>query len=437
MGKKKSFAKESLRKSKAREIKSILLSIYEASLKAASPEILLQKNKISISKDPLVVGVGKAAYSMASAFLKNHSLHRVNSGVIVPESLEINGRLSSRINVWQGSHPLPTRKSLQASGSLLNFLGKRKPKQEVIFLLSGGASALLELPISRIALSDLRQTTQLLLDRGATIQETNTVRKHLSKVKGGRLAEWLGPCHCTTLVLSDVEGDRLDVIGSGPTYPDRSTHEEAFEVLRRLKLEDQVPPRVLRFLKEGLRKIHEETPKPGDPLFKDYQWKIIGNFENALEGARKKGESLGLRIQVLPKFLRGEAQKLGGWLARKGKKIKSPTLLIAAGEPTVNVRGKGKGGRCQEVALSFLMAARGNKPMALLAAGTDGIDGPTDAAGAFATNESFEKAIRLGLNPEKSLRENNSYLFFDRLGDLIRTGWTGTNVNDLFLLWIL
>jgi len=420
--------------------KSSLLAIYQAAVKAVSPEVLFKKQKIAPPKNPLLIGSGKASVTMANAYAKLHQLSESNGCVVIPESSQSNGKRKKSLKfegiLAEGSHPIPSEHSVQAAKTLLSVVKSKQKDQEVIFFLSGGSSSIFEMPVPEIGLRDLRNTTEFLLHQGAAIGEINIVRKHLSRVKGGRLAEFLGESRCTTFVLSDVEGDRLDIIGSAPTYPDSSTYQDALSVLQRLKSESKIPRSVYHYLRDGARKVHPETLKPDNPVFKHYSWHVIGNASKMVAGAKKKAEALNFRVMVEPHFLKGEARVLGWWLAQRGKKARGPVLIIAAGEPTVRVMGKGKGGRCQEVALSFLTEAAGSREMVLLAAGSDGIDGPTDAAGAMASNESFERAKALDLNPEAYLQDNNSYPFFKQLGDLIITGPTGTNVNDLFLLWV-
>lgn len=418
--------------------KALLFSIYRAALAGASPKTLFLHKKISGLNDfkrPLVLGAGKASLEMARAFAKSRRLSQLHGCVIVPEPASQQWDSATGLRVLEGSHPFPSGKSRRSTEMLLRYLSSATADHTIIFLLSGGASSLLELPFSGISLKELRATTRLLLNCGANIREINAVRKHLSRVKGGRLSLMMGKSQAITLVLSDVQGDRLEVIGSGPTFPDSSTYQQALNVLSRYHLEDRIPKQVRQFLMEGTRGIHPETPKKNHPAFRKQAWFLLGNASDARKGAKEKAESLGLKVKLYPKFLNEEARVVGKRLVELGNSLRAGTLLVASGEPPVRGAGKGKGGRCQEVALSFLMESAKGKPLYLLAAGTDGIDGPTDAAGAFVSPESLGGALKHAMAAEKVLEKHDSYLFFDVLGDLIRTGPTGTNVNDLFLVW--
>lgn len=392
----------------------------------------------------LLAGAGKASVSLAHAFLRKMPLSEAIGCLVIPEwghSRECPGSVPRfprlpGLTVVRGSHPVPSIKSVRAAKVLLRFIRERQEGSEIVFFLSGGASALMELPVPTITLADFQKTTELLLTHGARIDEMNTVRKHLSQVKGGRLAAAMGDARVTTIVLSDVDRDRLDVIGSGPTYPDPSTYADALAVLSRFAIEKKVPRMVRKFLTDGARGKNPETPKPGNPLFRRHRWIVIGNLSNALLGGKKKGETLGFQVKVEWKFVTGEAQQVGRKLVSIAKRLPPNTLLMAGGEPTVRVTGRGKGGRCQEAALSFAIASDGKREMHILAAGTDGRDGPTDAAGAYASNETAFNGRKMGLDPAKYLSANDSYAFFKRVSGLIQTGLTGTNVNDLFLVLI-
>lgn len=377
---------------------------------------------------------------MAAAFAARCKPARWSGCVIAPAGLALpraNARMK-RLLILRGEHPLPGPLTARATKRLLAFARSRDPESRVIFFLSGGASSLFDLPLPGVSAAAVRQATELLMRSGATISEVNCVRKHLSEVKGGRFASILdetGEKNSLSFILSDVEGDSLDAIGSGPTVPDASTYADALRVLKRLALEKKFPGEALCVLRAGAAGRLPETPKPGD--LAGHRWKIIGNARSALQGAKSRAERVaGLSVVVEKSFLTGEARALGKRLAETGIRFRKPTLYIASGEPVVTVKGKGTGGRCQETALSFLIHAPEEKEMWVLAAGTDGMDGPTNAAGAIATGRRRREAARRGISPEKFLEENDSYNFFRRIGGLLPAGYTGTNVNDLFLLLV-
>ncbi|MEF9427497.1 MAG: DUF4147 domain-containing protein [Candidatus Mariimomonas ferrooxydans] len=280
---------------------------------------------------------------------------------------------------------------------------------------------------------------------GADITELNTVRKHISKVKGGRLAEIAYPAKTVTLALSDVIGDKLDVIASGPTAPDTSTFENAINVISKFNLAEKIPRSVMDILSKGREGLIQETPKKHNPVFKNVHNIIVGNNLKALTAAKDKAQSLGLKAEILSSEITGEAGDAGKWLAEKAKAThnelditseKKEICLISGGETTVTVKGTGKGGRNTELALSFAKEIKGIKGITLLSAGTDGTDGPTDAAGAIVDGETINRAERLGLNSEKYLNNNDSYNFFKQIDSLIITGPTGTNVMDIQIMLI-
>jgi glycerate-2-kinase len=317
------------------------------------------------------------------------------------------------------------------------------PDDLVLFLLSGGASALLPFPAEGLTLRDKQRITDRLLRSGATIEELNAVRKHLSRLKGGQLAAKCRPARVVSLILSDVIGSPLEAIGSGPTAPDLTTFNQAIGVLKKYRLWSETPLAVKRYLAAGLRGDRPETPKPGDPLFQGVKNVIIGDNRIAVEAAADQARALGLNGYVLTTKLRGEAReaaKLFGSLAREvresGMPVSRPACLIAGGELTVTVSGHGKGGRCQEMALAAVKEIAGLNGTTLAAVGTDGTDGPTDAAGAVVDDTTLFRAARMGLDPDRFLTRNDSYRFFKKLNGLIQTGPTGTNVNDLYLLLI-
>jgi hydroxypyruvate reductase len=305
----------------------------------------------------------------------------------------------------------------------------------VLCVISGGGSALLTLPA--VSLHDLQKTTDALLRCGANINEINTVRKHLDQVKGGGLAKLAAPATLVTLVLSDVVGNPLDAIASGPTVPDTSTWADARDVFDRYGLWNQVPESVARHFRQG----GTDTPKPGDPLFEHTQTVIVGSNLLACQAAAAEASSLGFPSMVLTTFVEGEArevaQVLAGFLrevSASGLPLPRPCCLIAGGETTVTIRGNGKGGRNQELALAAALKLKDVPGVLLASVGTDGNDGPTDAAGAWVDGETLARAAEKELDANKALADNDSYTFFDALGQLIKTGPTNTNVNDVYVL---
>ena len=387
-----------------------------------------------------VVGFGKASPAMASA-LEESLGGLIDDGIIITKYGHTPSRKLERIRLFESGHPIPDENGQEASRRLVNLVESADDRTLVISLISGGGSALLVSPLAGITLVDKQVTTDLLLKAGADIHDLNTVRKHLSRVKGGRLAELIYPATSLSLILSDVVGDRLDVIASGPTAPDPTTYRDALDVLVKYDLAKIVPESVAELLAKGQMGKVPETPKPGNPLFSNTTNMIIGSNRRALEAAQGKAEGLGFRTEVLSAEITGEARDVGRWLARKALVMRamgmqSPVCLISGGETTVTVKGKGKGGRNMELALSFALEVEGIAGITLLSAGTDGTDGPTDSAGAIVDGDTILGARRGGINPELHLRDNDSYDFFRRAGGLLLTGATGTNVMDIQMILI-
>ena len=393
-----------------------------------------------------MVAAGKAAPAMVSAALKAVG-PRFSGGVVVaPEQVSAfefdheNLRREARLEFIAGGHPVPTRGSEQAGRRALALASQAGIDDELLVLLSGGASALMALPAEGLRLEDKQQTTDTLLRAGADIHALNTVRKHLSGVKGGWLAA-SAAAPCRTLAISDVVGDDPSVIGSGPTVADASTFADALRVLQRCGGVDAYPPAVASRLLRGARGDALETPKPGDHRLAHADTRVIGSRHDAMRGAADEATRLGYHTQMLDTpivgFARDAAVAHVQDMAARAAAAARPLCVVSSGETTVRVMGSGRGGRNQE----FALAAAGHlAPLGLVAGasvGTDGIDGPTDAAGAFVDRDTIERAERIGLAPpSRYLHDNNSYAFFHALGDLIHTGPTGTNVGDLqiFLL---
>jgi len=387
-----------------------------------------------------VVGAGKASAAMARPLEKVLG-DRLRSGIINVKSGYI--RPLRRIAVNEAGHPVPDQAGQRGTRQIIKLLSRTGKKDLVFVLISGGGSALLPAPAPGLTLEDKRQTTQRLLESGAAIQEINAVRKHISAIKGGRLARLAYPSSLITLILSDVIGDSLESIASGPTVPDRTTFSDCLRILNKYGITGKVPPAVLDHLKRGTQGKVEETPKMNDPAFIRTQSLIVGNNMQAVLAANKKAKALGYNSLVLSTAIQGETQEIAlmhAALAREvlasGHPVRRPACLISGGETTVTVRGWGLGGRNQEFALAAAIAIDGLTDVLILSGGTDGTDGPTDAAGAIADGTTAARARALGMESERYLRENDSYNFFQPLGDLLVTGPTFTNVMDLRLILV-
>ena len=386
-----------------------------------------------------LVGAGKAAVDMAAA-AETIVQDRLTGGVIVTKHGHTAAGVRS-VTVIEAGHPIPDDAGVRASQAIQNLVAELNARDLLLVVLSGGASALLSAPAEGLTLTDKQQTTDLLLRAGADIFELNAVRKHISRLKGGQLVALAQPATVVSLLLSDVIGDDLSIIGSGPTAPDPSTFSDAISVLTKFDLLPCVPDSIRDRLERGLAGQIPETPKPGDPLFQNVHNIIVGSNSLALLAAAAKARELGYHPLILSSTMQGETREVARVHARilreaiaSGNPVRAPACILSGGETTVTVRGRGKGGRNQEFALAAALEIS-NLPNALIiAVGTDGTDGPTDAAGAIATGETVKRAAKLGLNALQHLCANNSYPFFDALGDLVKTGPTGTNVMDINLL---
>jgi glycerate 2-kinase len=386
----------------------------------------------------LAIGFGKAAASMALA-LEQELGDILETGVFVTKYGHTLSRKPQKFRSFEGGHPVPDEYGFRGTEEIMELAASADEKTLVVTLVSGGGSALLVAPVKHIPLAAKQKTTDLLLRCGADIHELNTVRKHLSRVKGGRLASIISPARTISLILSDVIGDDLDVIASGPTAPDSSTYQDALGVLERYKLLDEVPVEVLAHLASGARGDIPETPKQGDPIFQRVENHIIGSNRVALEAMLAAARKLGLAAEILSTGVNGEVADVAKMLFRTAMVRKEswqgkPLCLLSGGETVVQVRGSGKGGRNMELALCFALDIAGTDGITLLSAGTDGTDGPTDAAGALVDGETVplaEKASAL-----RFLENNDSYTFFRENGGLFITGPTGTNVMDVQILLI-
>jgi hydroxypyruvate reductase len=385
----------------------------------------------------LVVGAGKASAPMAAAI---EDLVDVADGVVV---VRYGHHVPThRVRVLEAGHPIPDQAGVDAASAIAALVADADEHDLVICVVSGGGSALLTLPVEGVTLSDLQVMTDALLRSGATINEINTLRKHLDRLKGGGLAGLAEPARVLTLALSDVVGNSPDAIASGPTVPDSTTWADAAAVLDRYSLWDEIPGAVAERVRAGVCGQVSETPKHNDPLFERTQVLIVASSLVACRAAAAEAERLGSRSLVLSTFVEGEAREVGRALAgilrevdASGLPLSRPCCIVAGGETTVSVRGRGRGGRNQELALAAARPLRGVPRVLLASVGTDGSDGPTDAAGAWVDGTTFERASALGLDVDRHLADNDAYPLLERVGGLIRTGPTLTNVNDVMLLF--
>jgi hydroxypyruvate reductase len=391
-------------------------------------------------KNIFLTGAGKASASMASA-MEQILGDRITQGIITAKyghTLPLR-----KTTIIEAGHPIPDQEGFEGAKKIQRFLQASGPEDLVIFLLSGGGSALLPLPVIGITLEEKQQVTQLLLDCGADIGEINTIRKHISQIKGGWLARWAYPSTVIGFILSDVVGDPLDVIGSGPTVPDRSTYEDAWEILRKFDLIHRVAPSIQKHFLLGREGKIQETPKPGEAVFEKVYNMIIGSNILALRSAEREASSLGLHTVILSSAIVGDTRQAARFHCAIAKEVllngypsRRPACIISGGETTVTIKGNGLGGRNQEFALAAALEIQGFEKIVLLSGGTDGTDGPTDAAGAIADHTTVERARAMGLNPKAHLENNDAYPFFQRLGDLLITGPTHTNVMDVRIILV-
>ncbi|HSB05917.1 MAG TPA: glycerate kinase [Thermodesulfobacteriota bacterium] len=417
-----------------------ILTIDRDHLQLILSEYPVKEFDLRSFKNIRLIGAGKASASMAQAIEEVFG-DRITEGIITTKyghSLPLN-----RTEVIEAGHPIPDQNGFDGSHKIIQLLKDSGPQDLVIFLLSGGASALLPMPAKGILLEEKQEVTQFLLDCGADIKEINTLRKHISQIKGGRLAQLAYPSTVLGFILSDVVGDPLDAIGSGPTVPDASTFEEAWEILKKYGLLNEIAPSILNHLRLGKEGKIEETPKPGDGAFEKVYNFLIGSNLLALQAAARESNSLGFNTLILSSSIVGETREAARFhvaiareIAHTGNPIPRPACLISGGETTVTIRGDGLGGRNQEFALATAIEIHGMEKIVLLSGGTDGTDGPTDAAGAIADSTTIPRAHAMGLAPKAHLETNNAYPFFQRLGDLLMTGPTRTNVMDVRIILV-
>jgi glycerate 2-kinase len=424
--------------------------IFEAGVQSADPFVALKKvlqledERLRVGEriydlaeiqNLFVVGCGKAAARMGLA-LESVLGARIRSGVV---SVKYgHGIQLERIEVVEAGHPVPDVAGLNAARRIIDLARLCKKRDLLCLLISGGGSALLPYPADTLTLTDKIRTTSVLLRSGATIQEINAVRKHISGVKGGRLVHLAAPARSIALILSDVIGDSLEVIASGLTVPDCSTYGDCLHIIRDYDLDTRIPRSVVDFLKRGARGRIPETPKPSDPFFQNVQNIIIGNNAQAIAAAQKRAEAFGYRTLVRSEPIAGESRAAAKShvaivkeIGRRNKPASRPTCLVSGGETTVTVRGDGIGGRNQEFCLAAALEVDGLAGVVILSGGTDGSDGPTDAAGAIVDGSTIARGKAKNLDAADFLARNDSYSFFQATGDLLVTGPTLTNVMDL------
>lgn len=432
--------------------------IWRAALLAVDPEtfvrdtVRLRGEALRIGRERLdlrafggiwILGAGKGAAPMARA-VERILGGRIAGGLVVTpygHALPL-----GRLEILEAGHPLPDAASRRAAARMAAFARERVGAEDLVFcLLSGGASALLASPAGGITLRDKLECTRLLMNAGADIHELNALRKHLSEIKGGRLARMLQPARVVTLALSDVVGDDPGTIASGPLSPDPTTFGDCVGILRRYRLMGKVPPPVVRRLERGAAGAVAETPKPGDPVFARCRWVLVGRNGAACAAAARRARGLGYRTAVITSRLEGDTGEAARFhmsiaeeIARERRPLGRPGCILSGGETTVRVTGGGKGGRNQEFVLRSVAAlARMPVPALVASVGTDGTDGPTDAAGAVADNDTLARSRRLGGDfLAAALRDNDSHAFFRRLDDLVLTGPTRTNVGDLHIVLV-
>ncbi|NJD58410.1 MAG: glycerate kinase [Anaerolineae bacterium] len=413
-------------------------------LQVESDNLLIDtsRTELAIFNNVYLVGVGKAALPMTSTMIDLIG-KRITSGVVLTKNgyTGCMDLVDDRIEIFEAGHPIPDQRNIKASTKLLTKMSHLNTDDLVICLISGGGSALLTKPAHGITLADLQQTNNVLLRCGASIDDINTVRKHLDELKGGGLARVLYPAQIITLILSDVPGDRLHSIASGPTVPDPTTFADAYKVLTKFGILDQVPDCVLNHLNEGLSREIPETLKPGSYYFEHTTNHLVGSNSQLVTAAAQVANSTGFTTELLPVMLHGEASLAGQELVDYAKsfgkhtKLTQPLCLIAGGETTVTVNGLGKGGRNQELVLGAVKSLASAENLILISQATDGGDGPTDAAGAVATQQTYQRGLHKALDPQYYLTRNDSYSYFDSLDDLIKIGPTLTNLNDLVFVF--
>ena len=437
------------------QLRADALAIFNAGLESADPyaaitrfvrrrgavlKMASERYDLDRYRNVYVTGAGKASARMAQA-IEAILGDKITSGLVIVKygySLP-----TKRVKIVEAAHPLPDRAGLEAADGVIRLAEQAAENDLIICLISGGGSALLSSPLEGISLQDKQKTTERLLHSGARIEEVNAVRKHISRVKGGGLARATYPASIVSLILSDVVDDPIATIASGPTAPDPSTYGDCVAILERYKIWRRIPVPVRELVKKGISGEIAETPKKEDTIFLKVRNLVVGNNRLATEGAKQKARELGYHSSILSNSIEGEARHaalfhiaIGKEVLNSGQPISAPACLISGGETTVTVSGEGKGGRNQEFALAAALAIDGNERLVVLSAGTDGTDGPTDAAGGIVDGATVRRAKDKGLDPFAHLEKHDSYPFLLAVGDLLITGPTFTNVMDLRLILI-
>jgi glycerate 2-kinase len=436
-------------------LKESAAAIFNAGIRAVDPEACVRRH-LRLADDRLlvgetvypletinnlfVVGAGKASAAMARA-VEAVLGDRIDVGLVITKYGHAVPLHHCR--VMQAAHPVPDENGVKATAALLDLVATAGPGDLVLCLISGGGSALTPAPAQGISLADKQAVTALLLACGATIHEINTIRKHLSRIKGGRLCQHANGAAVVSLILSDVIGDNLDIIASGATAPDPGSFADALALIEHFDLQEKIPPAVGDYLSRGERGEIPETPKPGDPIFARVENHIVGSISEALLAAEGEARKRGFNPLVLTSMLQGEATDVAKVLCAVAKEVRRfnrpvtvPACLLAGGETTVTLKGKGLGGRNMQLALAAAVELAGADHTLMLSAGTDGTDGPTDAAGAFADGTTALRATAINLKPGDYLANNDSYRFFEQVEDLFITGPTRTNVMDLQIVLV-
>jgi len=450
-----SFGERLLADPSTRERRALVTRVMQSALAAVEPGEAVRRSlrcdghRLTVGEraynldeydQVIVVGAGKASAPMAAA-VEEVLGKRVTSGLVVVKHGHTHP--TRTVQLREASHPIPDESCVNGTAELVALLATTGPRDLVVVVLSGGGSALMLLPADGISLADMQQTTDVLLRAGATINELNTIRKHLEQAKGGGLARLAAPSDVLALVLSDVVGNPLDVIASGPTVPDTSTFADTCAIVDRFGIWDRLPESVAGRLRAGLEGRIADTPKPGDPLFDRVDTVVVASNELAAEAGVSQAESEGLSALLLTTYVEGEARevaKVVAALAReeaaRNRPLTRPACLVLGGETTVQVRGTGVGGRNQELALAASLKIVGLDDVIIAALATDGNDGPNDATGALVDGTTVARARAVGLDPDAYLANNDTYHFFESLGDLLITGPTNTNVNDLLFVFV-
>ncbi len=435
--------------------RSDAIAIFEAGLQAVAPDKAIQRfcsrneNILSIGEcsydltafqHVYLVGAGKATAPMA-ATMEELLGDKLSGGVIVVKYGHT--VILNKVVTIEAGHPVPDENGEKGAAKILELALSATEKDLFLCLISGGGSALLPQSVDSVSLSDKQEATRVLLACGATIHEINSIRKHLSSIKGGRLALAASPATVVSLILSDVVGDDLDAIASGPTVPDRSTFAECIDIITKYGIAGQLPETVINYFSGGLKNKFPETPKSDNPAFTGTSNIIVGSNIEALLAAEKEAIARGYKTLILSSMIEGETSEvarvhtgIANEVIRSGFPVRPPACILSGGETTVTLKGDGLGGRNQEFAMCAAGSIAGETPVVILSGGTDGNDGPTDSAGALVDNSTMDRAAITKLDIKHYLARNDSYHFFSALGDLLITGPTNTNVMDLRIILI-